>query len=682
MEPLLIAGLVHFNDSFAADARSGLGCSAAPCEVVLPAEGRVLAFESDAAIDGIAFSGGPLTVHCITDGDSYGSEPIPSVDIRDASGDIHITGCGVAECARVSGTLRAEWTNDAICTDFSGTFVSLGDSRSSVSGTGTLQSGGSGLTTLVGPAWTITGTGPVNFNLVDDFSFSGGTAGIEVADWAWLQRPTVTIWEFASAAPMQEFVDQTIEVIGGWPEGSTLNGCTVSGTLGHVPRITASKVYVAEHAYGPIVSVIEDSEIFGDVRAEGRVFLNNVHGDISVASETTFVNTFSGTGELLVDGPHTVMCPTCERVRLYDDSITTVETDLLIETEPTHAIDLNGHTALLGNLAPSRARRDFIDSNGVNTTIYPKFALSSGNVTLTEDIKLPFDATFIGVAFDFNGYSIELESTGSAYSPGSLDFLRSTSVSAGTFSTPSRITMNNETSFAFDSSSLSGFLELRVPPAATAGLVAVSVVSTADVGAISFNVEGAIDLLVVCYLTVEDQPQYTANYVYNSHSSANVNTNGGDPVCFYAGNGNDATADNNTCTSPGFVALGLGSSGNFCYGLTTTTTTTTITTTTIATTTTTATPTTSTAITPPATTAPPTTTAPRAASSSSSSSLSDTDIAGIVAGAVIATVLLVAGVVFAMRRGGSGLVARDYGGGGSTTFRNPGFSGGHSYESV
>lgn len=672
MEPLLIAGLVHFNDSFAADARNGLGCSAAPCEVVVPAEGRVLAFESDAAIDGIAFSGGPLTVHCITAYDDwYGSEPIPVVDIRDTSGDIHVTGCVVAECARVSGTLRAEWTNDAICTDFSGTFVSLGDSRSSVSGTGTLQSGGSGLTTLVGPAWTITGTGPVNFNLVDDFSFSGGTAGIEVADWTWLSRPTVTIWEFASPAPMQEFVDQTIEVIGGWPEGSTLNGCTVSGTLGHVPRITASKVYVAEHAYGPIVSVIEDSEIFGDVRAEGRVFLNNVHGDISVASETLFVNTFSGTGELLVDGPHTVMCPTCERVRLYDDSITTVETDLLIETEPTHAVDLNGHTALLGNLAPSRARRDgdtfSLDGNNKTMTTAP---ISGGTVRLIEDLVVGTYLQFSDLyAFDFGSYDIEV------FGPQSLLIIRNVKqVQTASPSNPNQPTeirmLNNHTNLILTSLQVKGFFVISIPDEHAVGVgITITEVHTEDVGQVGFKGPGAMQSLMVCYLGWNGHPGLGMNYmyVYGTASEVTVNDNLGDPVCFYAGGHAAVLNDDGKCNSTDFVQSAAQAGSDMCtnvdYTTTTTTTiatTTTITTTTITTTTPTAITTTSTA------TTPPTTTAPRAASSSSSSSLSDPAIAGIVVGAVIATVLLVAGVMFAMGDGsvfGSPTYNRLYGGG-------------------
>jgi len=637
MQPLLIAGLVHFNDSIAAAARNGLACSAAPCEVVVPSEGRVLAFESDAAIDGITFSGGPLTVHCVTADDDwydgwYGSGAAPSVDIRDTSGDIHITGCGATECARVSGTLRAEWTNDAICTDFSGTFVSLGDSMSSVIGTGTLQSGGSGLTTLVGPAWTITGTGPVNFNLVEDFSFSGGTAGIEVADWAWLHRPTVTIWEFASAAPMQEFVDQTIEVIGGWPEGSTLNGCTVSGTLGYVPLIVDSKVYVAEHAYGPIVSVIEDSEIFGDVRAEGRVFLNNVHGDISVLSETLFVNTFSGTGNLLVDGPHTVMCPTCERVRLYDDSITTVETDLLIETEPTHAVNLNGHTALLGNLAPSQARRDIVH-DGTTVAPAPTTRVYNGSVVFTPTPGLADYYQEVSVHI-FNA-NVSFESSGiMIFGSKTLSFVNCT-VNAGNQSHATHIEAEDGTcpTVMIVDSTIKGYLVIDSSGASKVpGMhLVVQDSFTENAGGLGLDNEN-LDL-TICNLTWSGDLSLTMPYIWiHSHAFQTYIDNAGDTFCGYNGateSASDVSSDGSQCDPPIWTqntGTRLGCAA---------TTTTTITTTTISTTTTTIT-------TKTTTTAPPTTTErPPAASGSSSSKLNNAEIAGVSVGGVILVALIV-----------------------------------------
>ena len=647
MQPLLIAGLVHFNDSIAAAARNGLACSAAPCEVVVPSEGRVLAFESDAAIDGITFSGGPLTVHCVTADDDwydgwYGSGAAPSVDIRDTSGDIHITGCGVTECARVSGTLRAEWTNDALCTDFSGTFVSLEDSMSSVTGTGTLQSGGSGLTTLVGPAWTITGTGPVNFNLVEDFSFSGGTAGIEVADWAWLHRPTVTIWEFASAAPMQEFVDQTIEVIGGWPEGSTLNGCTVSGTLGYVPRITASKVYVADHAYGPIVSVIEDSEIFGDVRAEGRVFLNNVHGDISVLSQTTFVNTFSGTGELLVDGPHTVMCPTCERVRLYDDSITTVETDLLIETEPTHAVNLNGHTALLGNLAPSRARRDnyeLTDESG-DVTKYDAGSrisiISNGHVRFIAAGTKIF--TQSGSVYFFNA-TVELTNISYFVSyAGQLSFQGCT-VHGGNLSNPTYIVASADTpTVIIKDSNIAGYLVIDSLGAdKSEGGMHLSVRNVVTLEAGGLGLFGDTLNVKICNLTWAGDQSLTTPYLFiHSISKQDYITNTGDPFCGYDGTvypGGSVKNDGSAC------AIGKLDAPTTTIRTTTTTT---------------ATTTTTTADTPAVTTTT-TTERPPAASGSSSSKLNNAEIAGVsVGGVILVALIVVAGFAIKKKLGQNG----------------------------
>ena len=54
----------------------------------------------------------------------------------------------------------------------------------------------------------------------------------------------MTLSEFAVPVPTTAFEDQTINVIGGWPDGSTLRGCVASGSFGYVPLIAGSEVDV------------------------------------------------------------------------------------------------------------------------------------------------------------------------------------------------------------------------------------------------------------------------------------------------------------------------------------------------------------------------------------------------------------------------------------------------------
>jgi hypothetical protein len=662
MQPFLLAGLVQFDDTVAAAAsESGLACHEAPCTLVVPSEGRVLSFESNASVSGVEISGGALTLHCISSGDA-----VPELQLSELSGEVHVTGCAVTKCDRVSGTLRAEWDQQATCTDFSGTFVSLGDSKAHVSGSGTLMSGGEGATTVVGTKWSISGTGPVNFTGVDDLQFDGGTAGIKVLDWAWLHCPMVTIWEFANEAPRTDFVDQTIEVVGGWPEGSTLVGCTVSGTLGYAPVIRGSVVFAAEHTYGPIVSVVEDSELNGDIRADGRIFLNGVRGDISVSTHTTFVNTYAGSGELIIDGPHTVLCPKCGRVVPYEDSMTVAETDVFIERDIAHDLDLNGHVALLGAPGSRRSRRDSIDVDGTTTVLPGNSAhtITGGDVTLVENITLSNALTLNSVNFNFSIFKV---TTNNAF------IIQKSNVYA-LQDGQSCVILNDGGNIQLSESAVFGYLELSAASGATNTDATVSVVTTEHAGGIMVGDTASntpIEEFTFCYLTWSGDSAVTMQYVYNFDLEVDVSTSTilGDTICFYSGDEEAVQNDANQCSQQSFPnkQILMTSGGTACDSVTTTTVTTT-TTTTIVTTTTTTTVTTAPTTTAPPTTAPATTstastttTTPRpTAKSSSSSGLSDSEIAGIVVGSVIGAAVLITSIVAFMRRTQRSNFGRDY----------------------
>jgi len=371
-------GLLNYTDDVAmASATGGIVCASdGDCTLRVPPEGRVLSMASGGAVRDFGVSGGELHVVC-----PPGSPP---VDLDGVSGSVSVRGCRVGMCRGISGQLTVDWDGSVDCTDFSGTVTSTGESEGTFSGSGILNSGGGGATTVGGGEWTIRGSGPVNFAAAADFEFDSGTAGIESVDWGWLSRPSVTVSEFANPLPVTHFVDQTIEVIGGWPDGSTLKGCVASGSFGHVPLISGSTVRVSDHAFGPVVERIERSSVYGNVRSEGPaepILLNEVDGEISVATQTTFVNSATGyPGSLNIEGPHCVLCPECGWTEFYDGASNATSTDLYIRGDAQPAsLDLGGHHAVL-DLGPSaRTRRDDFSTNGTrdgNT-------YSGGTVTIT-----------------------------------------------------------------------------------------------------------------------------------------------------------------------------------------------------------------------------------------------------------------------------------------------------------
>lgn len=352
-----LVGSLNYTDDVAMASTGGIVCSSTgSCSLRVPAEGRVLSMASGGPVRGFAVEGGPLHVVC-----PPGSSPI---DLDHISGDVSVHGCSVRTCSGVEGHLTVDWDGSVDCTDFIGTVTSIGASMARIEGTGILNSGGTGITTVTGGNWRIRGSGPVNFTGASDFQFDSGTAGLEPTDWGWLTRPSVTLSEFAVPVPTTAFEDQTINVIGGWPDGSTLRGCVASGSFGYVPLISGSEVDVSDHAFGPVVERIERSIVRGNIRSEGPsslILLNEVEGEISVATQTTFVNAMSGSSSgtkdgLTISGPHCVLCPDCGWTEFYDGSSPVAETDLYI-ADPTGPIslDLAGHHAILGTSDPDRS---------------------------------------------------------------------------------------------------------------------------------------------------------------------------------------------------------------------------------------------------------------------------------------------------------------------------------------
>lgn len=646
MNPLFLSGLVQFNDSFARAARYGVGCTPGgpPCRISVPDEGRVITLYAGSQLLDLSFEGGTVTVFCESD-DESGEDGVDGIELFRVSGDIHVTGCPLSVCEGVQGTLHADWIGTAHCESFSGTLVNPGDSGVTVTGAGTLLSGGSGTSTVIGGDWIISGSGSVDFARASQVLFEGGTAGITVLDWSWLNRPQLTLWEFANEAPRTDFVDQTIEVVGGWPEGSTVTECTVSGTLGYIPKIVDSSVYCAEHAYGPVVSVVEDSELNGNIRADGYVFLNNVAGDVTVTSHTTFVNQFSRDSELLIEGPHTVMCPSCGKVRVYNASMRTAETDVLFTSPPKHNLALNGHTAILGTFPVHRARRDdsglsVIGDTRIDTA--SSTTIIGGTVTLVSDYTSNItQLIFSNVSFHFGSNTLTVKASSS------IEFKNHSMIYAHPLTGYSTIALQDSSILSISESIVLGFLKVDAQgPSSSAGFMEVNSVSTQNAGGIGLSGQ-PLDGVSFCGLTWYSAPSLTTQYVYTYPTFKMPGENYGDAICFYSGTGTDVANAGDTCTS-GAPLNGqpFAVDPGFDYCQSTTTTTTTITTTTVPTTTTTITTTTVPTTTVPTTTVP--TTAPRPTQTSrshSSSSSSDLDDPAEIAGIVVASLILLAMIV-------------------------------------
>lgn len=414
-----LVGSLNYTDDVAMASTKGIACaSAGPCSLRVPAEGRVLSMASGGPVRGFTVDGGPLHVVC-----PPGSGPI---DLDHISGEVSVHGCSVRTCAGLEGHLTVDWDGPVDCTGFVGTVTSIGASAARIDGTGILNSGGTGITTVTGGEWQIRGSGPVNFTGASEFQFDSGTAGLEPIDWGWLTRSSVTLSEFAVPVPTTAFEDQTINVIGGWPDGSTLRGCVASGSFGYVPLISGSEVDVSDHAFGPVVERIERSIVRGNIRSESSsslILLNEVEGEISVATHTTFVNaasvSWSGSGDALtISGPHCVLCPDCGWTEFYDGSAPVAETDLYI-ADPTGPIslDLAGHRVILGgtsdpdlpdsqpDAASDRARRGLSTTGNV-----ANFDYTGGIVTLVSvhTVGQHQNYTFTDCTFEFGDYQMLL----------------------------------------------------------------------------------------------------------------------------------------------------------------------------------------------------------------------------------------------------------------------------------
>ena len=626
MAAFALVGVLDYTDDVAMASTGGIACASTdPCTLRVPSEGRVLSMASGGPVRGFSIEGGPLHVVC-----PPGSSP---VDQDSVSGSVSVRGCSVGLCRHLSGSLTVDWDGAVECTDFEGTVTSLGSSTATIRGAGILNSGGTGVTTVAGGEWRIRGSGPVNFTGADDFECDSGTAGITPTDWGWLRRDTVTLSEFAVSVPVTKFEDQTINVLGGWPDGSTLRGCVASGSFGHVPLIVGSEVSVSDHAFGPVVERIERSLVRGNIRSESAsslILLNEVQGSISVATQTTFVNAApphtGGSDALTITGPHCVLCPDCGWTEFYDGSAPTATTDLYIAA-PSEPISLNlaGHHAILDlsppdggrtgkGAMPNRSRRGFSTTGNVTSLDF-----TGGTVTLTNQATIESGQayTFTDCTFEFGDYRITMVA-------GSSVELRGSTVVGASSANDTDIkayfyqygTSNQLTTVTLDGCNVTGFVSIDVSD------VTITDTSAQYVGSIVTHNLIDPSLWCVCSLRLWDGTSSAFVTNLGNNASATTIDNQCDSICVYSG------SEPTNCDGPNQLDLAAGDTA--CPTTTTTT---------------------------PTTTTPPTTTTtvyspPGASDSSSSDDLAIEIIAGIAAGSILA--LSIVSIYLACAKGDDG----------------------------
>ena len=556
-----LVGSLNYTDDVAMASTGGIVCSSTdPCSLRVPSEGRVLSMASGGPVRGFAVEGGPLHVVC-----PLGSSPI---DLDRISGDVSVHGCSVQTCTGVEGHLTVDWDGSVDCTGFVGTVTSIGASTAMIEGTGILNSGGTGITTVTGGEWRIRGSGPVNFTGASEFQFDSGTAGLEPTDWGWLTRSSVTLSEFAVPVPTTAFEDQTINVIGGWPDGSTLRGCVASGSFGYVPVIAGSEVDVSDHAFGPVVKRIERSIVRGNIRSEGPsslILLNEVEGEISVATQTTFVNavtwsSFGAEAGLTISGPHCVLCPDCGWTEFYDGSALVAETDLYI-ADPTGPISLNlaGHHAILGTSGPVqpnfqeasdrahlqknsvsyRARREFNITGDVDNVI------TGGIVTLTGTLEIPSQKhyTFIGCTIVFGSQFVWMR-TDSSVRMKDCNLIGASS--AADTDNDAYFFQTGTASVTLEGCNVTGFVGIDV------STVTIRDTTKEYVG--SIVTDNDIDPSQWCVCSLSLWNGTTSPYILNRGASDNETTidNQCDEICVFSG------TQSTDCDGPGEISLGAG----------------------------------------------------------------------------------------------------------------------------
>ena len=556
-----LVGSLNYTDDVAMASTGGIVCSSTgPCSLRVPSEGRVLSMASGGPVRGFAVEGGPLHVVCPS-----GSSPI---DLDRISGDVSVHGCSVQTCTGVEGHLTVDWDGSVDCTGFVGTVTSIGASTAMIEGTGILNSGGTGITTVTGGNWQIRGSGPVNFTGASEFQFDSGTAGLEPIDWGWLTRPSVTLSEFAVPVPTTAFEDQTINVIGGWPDGSTLRGCVASGSFGYVPLIAGSEVDVSDHAFGPVVKRIERSIVRGNIRSEGPsslILLNEVEGEISVATQTTFVNAVSGSPSdagsgLTISGPHCVLCPDCGWTEFYDGSSPVAETDLYI-ADPTGPISLNlaGHHAILGTSGPDQPNsqeasdRAHLQKNsvsyrarrGFSTTGNATNLITGGIVTLTGILDIPAQEqyTFIGCTIEFGSYAVWMQ-TGSSVRIKDCNLIGASSAAVTDINT--YFSQSGTASVNLDGCNVTGFVGID------ASTVIIRDTTKEHVG--SIVTANLIDPSQWCVCSLSLWNGTTSPYILNNGDNDNETTvdNQCDEICVFSG------THSTDCDGPGEISLGAG----------------------------------------------------------------------------------------------------------------------------
>ena len=337
----LLEGTTVFDDAVAASFSEydTISCTTAPCQLDLPGD-RVIPGVTTVA--GVTIEGGTAYFEC------SGTE----FSVQSTTGKMSISNC--ESVSILDSTLDVDIAGAVVDGTFlDGSTVKLSDGASGdfhlKSGTGTVQLSGS-TAVLTGSAWTVEGTGSIDISEATSVVYGSSTAGLTMLDWGWLKNKNLVLKEFANKPPLPvEFNDQEVVVDpGGWIDGATIKGSSVSGAVGYAPKIESSTVF-SNVQFG--TAFVADSVL--DVTMHSRfepVFFNNASGRVTVANKIEFVNAWVPDDQTLdLSGDFYVDCPDCGRTFPLDER-PAEPTDLFAKSpDEVGTLDLKGKTIVIGH---------------------------------------------------------------------------------------------------------------------------------------------------------------------------------------------------------------------------------------------------------------------------------------------------------------------------------------------
>ena len=211
----------------------------------------------------------------------------------------------------------------------------------------------------------------------------------------------------------------------------------------------------------------------------------------------------------------------------YEDSISKAETDILIEGNIAHNLELGARGT---SRNPGRNRRNTdpitLDIDDITTQVPSgQQIIHGGTVRLIENTTIAQDLTFNHVEFYFDGNHIDVQTD--PYLGTTLMF-KNNSVLHATESGHSLITLTGAGELFIASSRVNGFLQVRVPtePSNDDRFLDLTNVETEKAGGIGIG-GGPLKAIVACYVVWADHRDLSNQYLLNWTNAAVPTSNNG-----------------------------------------------------------------------------------------------------------------------------------------------------------